>query len=257
LSPVASPERKGGIVSALRRVPRKAWLRMALLLAILATGFLLVRFTPLGGLFNKDRMIALLDGLRASPWSPALLIGLYVILAPLGLPMSPLLAAGGVVFGPVWGSLYNTLGLLLGAMSAYVVGKALGRDFIVHLAGPRLRRVERAFERRGFWPLVQMRFLPIPFWLVSYGAAMAGVKVPRFALTSTLGLIPATVMHTYFLWRVVTDPTWLTGVLYLACWGTFVVVTGWPTFRDTWRRRRRYRELTERRQERPDSPSTR
>ena len=252
MSSVESTERQGGIVSSLRRIPRKVWLRMAVLLAILATGFVLVRFTPLGDYLDQEQMIELFDGLRASPWSPILLIGLYLVLAPIGLPMSPLVAGGSVVFGPVLGSLYNTLGLLLGAMSAYYVGKALGRDFIVHLAGPRLRRAERAFERRGFWALVQIRFLPIPFWLVSYGAAMAGVKIPRFMITSTLGLIPATVMHSYFLWKVVNDRSWITGSLYLTCWGAFVLVTGWPTLCETWRRRQRYRELMERRKGRAD-----
>lgn len=223
---------------------------MALLVAILATGFILLRFTPLGDYFTRDQMIALLEQLRSSPWSPAALIGFYLVLAPIGLPMSPLVAGGGVVFGPYWGSLYNILGLMLGAMSAYWVGKALGRDFIVHLAGPRLRRAERAFEKRGFWPLVQLRFIPIPFWLVSYGAAMAGVKIPRFLVTSTLGLIPATVMHTSFAWKLITDPSWLAGALYIACWGALALVTGWPTLREGLRRRRRYRQLMEQRSSR-------
>ncbi len=190
---------------------------MALLAAILASGFILVRFTPLGDYFTQERMIAVLEQLRGSPWSPVLLTVLYVVLAPLGLPMTPLVAGGGVVFGPYLGSFYNTLGLLLGATSAYYVGKALGRDFIVHLAGPRFRRAERMFEKRGFWPLVQLRFVPIPFWLVSYGAAMAGVKVARFLITSTLGVIPATVMHTVFIWKLITDPSAMVGVLYMAC----------------------------------------
>ncbi len=243
----APSESKGGVFGSLRRIPRKVWLRMLLLVAILATGFILVRFTPLGDYFAREQMIALLEKLRASPWSPLLLTGLYVVSAPVALPMTPLVAGGAVVFGPYLGSLYNTVGLMLAATSAYYVGKALGRDFIVHLAGPRLRRAERVFERRGFWPLVQVRFIPIPFWLVSYGAAMAGVQLPRFLITSTLGVIPATVMHSYFLWRVITDPSWLAGALYALCWGAFAVVTGWPTFRESWRRRQRYRELIERR----------
>ncbi len=243
-----APVENGGIAAALRRVPRKAWLRLALLVAIVASGFILLRFTPLGELFTQDKLIALFERLRASPWSPVLLIGLYVVLAPV-LPMSPLVAGGAVVFGPYLGSLYNTAGLVFGALSAYWVGKALGREFIVHLAGPRLRRAELAFERRGFWPLVQVRFIPLPFWLVGYGAAMAGVKVPLYLAGTTVGLIPSTVMHTYFIWKLITDPSPAVGFLYLACWGTLAVLTGWPTIRETLRRRQRNRELGERRRE--------
>lgn len=237
--------------AALQRIPRKAWLRMVLMVAILAAGFVLVRFTPLGDYTTREYMIAALDRLRSSPWSPVLLIVLYAVLAPFGVPMSPLVAGGGVVFGPFFGSLYNILGLMLGGMAAFYVGKTLGHDFVAHLAGPRrLRRAERLFERRGFWPLVQTRFLPVPFWLVSYAAALGGVKAPQFLFTSTLGLIPATVMHTYFIATLILSPAASTLALYLMCWGAFAAVTGWPTLRAGWRRRQRYRELTEQRQDR-------
>ncbi len=248
-SPAPAESGSGGILAALRRIPRKAWLRMGLLVAIPVSVFIVLRFTPLGAYFTQAQIIAFLERLRASPWSPVLLIGLYTVLAP-ALPMSPLVASGGVVFGPWYGSLYNTAGLILGAMSAYWVGKALGRDFIAHLAGPRLRRAERAFERRGFWPLVQVRFMPIPFWLACYSAALAGVKVPRYALTSTLGVVPSTVMHTCFIWKLFTDPSALVGMLYIACWGTLALATGWPTIREGLRRRQRYRDLKEQRKSR-------
>ncbi|MEM7584406.1 MAG: VTT domain-containing protein, partial [Acidobacteriota bacterium] len=224
-------------------MPPKAWLQVGVLVALLAFGFALIRFTPLGEYFTRDQMIALLERLRSMPYAPLVLIAAFGVLAPLGVPMSPVVVGGGVVFGPWLGSLYNTMGLVLGAMTAFVVGKVLGRDFVVALAGKRLKRVERVFERRGFWPLVQSRFLPLPFWLVSFGAAMAGVKAPRFLVTSTLGLIPSTLMHTYFSSRLILEPSATIGVLYILVWGAFNVVTGWPTIRQGRRRRQRYREL--------------
>ncbi len=248
MNPPTPIEERRGIVAALRRVPSKAWLQIGVLVALLVLGFVLLRFTPLGDYFARDRMIELLEQLRGSPWSPLILIVVYVVLAPLGVPMSPVVVGGGVVFGPWLGSFYNTLGLVLGAMAAFYVGRALGRDFIVALAGKKLRRAEMIFERRGFWPLVQARFLPLPFWLVSYGAAMAGVKAPRFLTTSTLGLIPSTLMHTYFSSQLILNPSAMMGASYILVWGAFNVVTGWPTIRQGWRRRQRYRELMKQRQ---------
>ncbi len=121
-----------------------------------------MRFTSLGEYLDKDRMVALFEHLRGEWWSPVLLVGLYCVAAPMGLPASPLLIAGGMVFGFWLGSLYNMIGLVAGAMAAFWVGKSLGREAIVQLAGNRLRKAERLFEKRGFWPLVQIRFLPIP-----------------------------------------------------------------------------------------------
>lgn len=237
------------LLDNLKRIPTKLWLRIGALVAMLATGAVLIFFTPVGEYFNHERMIALLDGLRSSPATPFLLMVAYMVVTPLGfVPVSPLVIGGGVVFGALWGSVYNILGMVLGAMVGYWVAKLLGRDFVVQLAGDRLKRAEKVFERQGFWPLVQVRFLPIPFAVISYGAALAGVKASRFLITSALGLIPATVIHTYFGTRLILEgDRGITGVLYLASLVGFNVVVSWPSIRERLRRRRRYRELVEER----------
>ncbi len=267
MSSPAPAEPQGGIVAALRRVPRKAWLRMTLLVAILASGFIVVRFTPLGDYFTREYVVATFERLGSWPWAPALLILLYGVTAPLGIPVTPLVLSGALVFKELWGTVYNTVGLVFGAMTAFYVARLLGREFIVQLAGRRLRRVELVFQRRGFWTLVQARFIPIPFPMVSYGAAFAGVDALRFLVTSTIGLLPATAMHTYFMARIYhftfgseSPPSIFvdgglssfakTLLFYFSLWGALIVVTGWPTFREAVRRRQRYRELTERRKSR-------
>ena len=268
---VSSEERsqheREGVLAALRRIPRKVWLRMLLLVAILATGFVLVRFTPIGDYFTREYVVATFERLASWPWAPAVLILLYAVLAPLGFPMSPLVLAGSVVFKALWGTVYNTLGLVIGATTSFYFARALGREFIVQLAGPRLRRAERIFERRGFWTLVQTRFLPLPFPVVNFGAAFAGVKASRFLVTSAIGLLPATVMHTYFMAKIYDltfgseaqpalfvdggpSPFAKTLVIYFGLWGAFILATGWPTFREALRRRRRYQELMEQRRSR-------
>lgn len=174
------------------------WLRLSVFAALLLMGFVLVRFTPLGDLLAKERMGSFIDGLRLLWWSPFLLVGLYTVMGPLGLPTGPLLV-GGAVFGPLHGFIYNLVGLFVGAALSYLVARLLGRDFVARVTGERFRRAEHLFERHGFWPLVQTRFLPIPFPVVNFGAALAGVR-PRLFLTSTLvGLIPSTMIHTYFI----------------------------------------------------------
>ena len=54
---LSSSPTPGGLLAALRRVPRKAWLRMAILVAILASGFVLVRFTPAGDVALASRTV--------------------------------------------------------------------------------------------------------------------------------------------------------------------------------------------------------
>jgi len=235
------------VLGVLRRIPPGTWLRVAVLVALLATGFLLLRFTSLGEIFDRDRLTATFDVWRTEPWAPILLIVLYAAGAVIGLPMTPLVIVGGVVFGPWLGFGLNLLGLIAAAMSGYWVTRVLGRDLVVRLGGERLRRAERIFERRSFWPLVQVRFTPLPFSLINFAAAVAGVAPPRFLASSVLGLIPATLLHTYFMARLYRDWSLLVFVLYISLWVALALVTGWPTYREGWRRRQRYRELRERR----------
>jgi uncharacterized membrane protein YdjX (TVP38/TMEM64 family) len=185
-----------------RAIPRWVLGRFLLFLALVAVGFVLFRFTPLGDrlneLMDRERLMTLRASLQARWWTAPLLVGLYAVLAPLGVPVSPFMLAGGAIFGTLMGSVLNFTGTFLGAAGSYFLARALGRDFVVHLVGGRLKRVERLIARRGFWPLVRIRFLPIPFPVVNYGAALAGVPAGLFLLTTAIGLVPANLVFTYF-----------------------------------------------------------
>ena len=63
---------------------------------------------------------------------------------------TPLLIAGGAVFGWAYGSVYNCLGMLLAATTSYLLASALGRDFVVHVTRGHIRRAEAVFDRHGF-----------------------------------------------------------------------------------------------------------
>lgn len=222
--------------------------RAAIFVLLVALAFVALRFTPLAEYVTREQMVAAFETLRDSWWAPLLLIGLFAFTAPLGIPMTPYVVAGALVFGFVAGTLYNVTGLLLGAATSYYLALFLGREFVVHVTRGRLRRAERAFERVGFWPLVQTRFLPLPFPVVNFGAALAGVKAPLFLTTSLIGIVPSTVVHTFFISALFEAPAdergWI-GAWYVAVFVGFNLLTGYPTLRRRWSRRRRYRELTE------------
>lgn len=155
--------------------------------------------TPLGQEFTAERLTATLDAVRSKPWAPALLIGLYTLIAPLGLPISPLLIAGAVLFGPWWGGLWNLCGMFIGSMASFVVGRRLGRDFVARVLGRRrLEKMDRLLERHAFWTLIRIRFIPVPFPVVNFGAALVGVELPTFLAATSIGLAPSVWIYTYF-----------------------------------------------------------
>ncbi len=179
-------------------MPRRLLVRFLILVVLVGTGFVLLRWSPLAEYLTGEKLTEIIEMLRANRWAPVALIAAFVILCPLGVPASPMVIAGGVIFGVVVGSFYNILGTFLGATASYFLGRSLGRDFVVHLAGKRLKKVERAISRRGFWGMVGVRFLPLPFALVNYCAALAGVRPGLFLVSSLIGLMPTQIIFTYF-----------------------------------------------------------
>jgi len=240
-----------------RTIPRWALARFLLFLLLLAAGFVLLRYTPLGARLNsfldQDRLEAVRASLRSHWWTAPALLGLYAVLAPLGAPVSPLMLAGGAIFGVLWGSVLNFLGTFVGGALSFYLARWLGRDFVAHLVGERLRRVERLVARRGFWPLVRIRFVPIPFPVVNYGAALAGVPAGLFLLTTGLGLIPANIVFTYLSASLVDavagDRAEIILRVALAIAG-LLALSFLPNVLGGRQRRKRYRELMARRRSR-------
>lgn len=228
------------------RVRRRAVVRFVLLLVLVAAGAAVLRWTPLGDAFTRDALAAAFDRLSQSPWAPAVFVGLYAVLCPLGLPVTPLVVTGGLVFGVGWGSFYNFLGTLLGAATTYATGRMLGRDFIVHFVGGRLKRVERMLARTGFWTVVRLRLVPIPFPIVNYAAALAGVPATRYLTATALGLAPSIFLYTYFaalLIRAASEDRGQVLIQAVLVFGLLFLLTFLPKLITARRRRRRLREL--------------
>jgi uncharacterized membrane protein YdjX (TVP38/TMEM64 family) len=232
------------------RLPRRALFRFLALAALVTGGFAVVRFSPLAEVLTVEKITAVLAELRQAWWAPALLIAAYVVLCPLGLPASVLMITGGVVFGVVWGSVYNIAGVFLGGAATYYVARAMGRGLVVHLVGHRLKKVERVIARRGFWSLVGLRFIPLPFPLVNYCCALAGVRPSLFLTTTFVGIAPTVVLFTYFADALSRAATGDRGgvVLQLAVASLLLLAaTLVPQVIQARKRRERYRKIREKR----------
>jgi len=242
----------------LRRVPRRALVRAAILGVLVVAGFAVLRWSPLSGYLTKDAIFATLERLRGTWWSPLALIGSYILLCPLGFPPTPLLVAGGMIFGPVLGAIYNTAGIVLGAASTYYLGRHLGRDLVAHLAGRQMKRVERALTRRGgLWGLAGVRFLPLPFALVNYGAALAGIRPGLFLGGSLLGLGMTVPVFTYFASAIAGAATGDRTGVYVqlgVAVALLISITLIPRLVAARKRRERYRLLTAQRAARWTAP---
>ena len=240
------------------RLPAGLVLRFLVLVAIIAGGFAVLRWSPLSLYVSREQIPLLLARLRGTWWAPVLLFAAYAVLSPLGFPASPLMVAGGAVFGTVLGTIYNLLGLVLGASTTYWLGRLLGRDLVVHVAGRQVKRVERVILRHGgFWGMVGIRFVPAPFALTNYCAAFAGVPYGLFVTSTTVGLAITTPVYTYFADTLAHAATGARTGIYLqfaAAIGLLVAATLAPRLWRARQRRERYRQVVEMRRARRPSP---
>ena len=180
------------------RQARQRLTRFLILLGLVIGGFLVLRVTPLSRYLTVNELAALLETLRQQPAAPLLFVLGSALLPSFGLPASLIIFSGGAVFGTLYGGLLSLVGLYAGAIVCYLLARTLARDLVVHLLGKRLAPVERLLERHGFWTMVRLRMIPIPYAVINYGAGIVGVRLRIFALATVIGLAPITFVLSYF-----------------------------------------------------------
>lgn len=181
--------------------PRRALLRFAVFVVVVLGGLVALKLTPLGrhldlSAIDHETVLALVADLRSRWWTPLALLGGYVVACVFALPVTPFLFAGGAIFGAVTGTAYNLVGSILGAAAGHFFATHFGRHFVQHLLGERLVRVEQALEKSSFWALVRARWLPLPFPLVNFAAALIGVRFVPYITSTALGLVPPVILFT-------------------------------------------------------------
>ena len=103
-----------------------------------------------------------------------------MVLGAVGAPATPFLVAGAAIFGALWGTVWNLVGDLPGVVAPASGWRACwGASSSKGSAATRSNAPSSILHRRGFVPLVAVRFLPIPFPLVNAAAAVVGVRFPQ------------------------------------------------------------------------------
>jgi uncharacterized membrane protein YdjX (TVP38/TMEM64 family) len=82
-------------------------------------------------------------------WGPALLLTVMTLRSFLALPSALVLTVGGLCFGIATATVVGTLGLVLSALLAFGLARAIGRDWIARHEGSRARRLEQRIDRLG------------------------------------------------------------------------------------------------------------
>jgi uncharacterized membrane protein YdjX (TVP38/TMEM64 family) len=207
-----------------------AFLKLTVLLVFLAAAFCFFRYTDLGRSINIDSIKSFIEDV-----DPRLARLLYVLLYVVGclllLPGVLMSFVGALLFGVWEGTLYTWIGATIGATLAFLLAKALGRDFVDQLLGGRLQSLDQRLRERGFVSLLVVRLVPLfPFNGVNFGCGFTSNRVRDYVLATAIGIVPGTFVYQYLFSKlgetVLTDGfAWsdLADVELLAPLGLFVV----------------------------------
>ena len=188
------------------------WLLAAVFVTVIVSVYL---FTPVRNYLSAEGLAALQVWIEAKGvWAPLVFGLIYAGAVIFALPGSILTIAGGLLFGPLWGTLLNLTAATAGATGAFVIARYLGREKIARRLAGRLAHYDDKIAAHGLYAVIYLRLIPlVPFNLLNYSFGLTQVRFRHYVLGSLIGMAPACFAYTslgnagrYVRW---TDPqTW-------------------------------------------------
>ncbi|RUO24116.1 phospholipase [Aliidiomarina minuta] len=143
---------------------------------------------------EPEQLRQLLDDFAADANPIVLLITViltYIIALLLMFPLTLLVVATGILFGPWWGLLYAILGTLSSSACSYWIGRHLGKDTLTRYQGRLLRKTSSYMTRRTINSMIIINLLPVaPFTMTNLMGGAMGMPFLRYMLGSAIGIIP-------------------------------------------------------------------
>ena len=177
----------------------------ALLLAVAALAAAW-RWTALGDWLPLHSVIEQARAQAGSLQAVLVTLGAYALAGLVAIPVTVLVVATGVVFGPIVGAMLALAGALLNAALTYGIGRVLGRDIVRRIAGERLNRVTRRLSGGGVAAIAAIaaaRLLPVaPFPIVNAVAGASRIRPREFFLGTALGIAPRIALTLLFVDRL-------------------------------------------------------
>jgi phosphatidylserine/phosphatidylglycerophosphate/cardiolipin synthase-like enzyme/uncharacterized membrane protein YdjX (TVP38/TMEM64 family) len=175
---------------------RRAWPLIGLVAAVaaVAVGW---RYTPLAEMVEPKAVAGWFQSARASVFAPALAVAIYVLAGVTMFPVTVLIAATAIAFGPWLGLAYAFAGSMASALVLFGAGRYTGRGFLRRLAGKHIRTLDRYLSRSGIVTVMTVRMIPIaPFSVVNLAAGAARIRLSDFLFGTVLGMAPGIAIMT-------------------------------------------------------------
>lgn len=171
----------------------KTVIRMSLLLVLIAGIVAVV-------LYREQLDVSVFENWinEAGVLGPLLFMFFYIIGTIFFFPGSILTLAGGALFGPVLGTLYNLTGATIGAALSFIFARYLLSDWVEQKTGGRLKQLKAGVEHEGWRFVAFVRLVPLfPFNLLNYALGITRIKFIHYLIATYVFMLPGALAYTY------------------------------------------------------------
>lgn len=212
--------------AAIRRRWPLLW-RAALGLIVLAAVVTAWEFYNLEAYTQLDRLLSLGAHLRSQPWAVPAVLLLYIGAGIAFIPLTVMVVATILIYGPWGGFALATAGTLATALFSYCLGHLLGAEPLRRLGGRTLQRLNAQASQHGTMIVTALRVLPVAhFHAVSLVAGASAISFWAYIGGTLIGTVPGIAAIAAVgnqTKRLLLDPD-ITGLLVLVALGLLTVI---------------------------------
>ena len=116
------------------------------------------------------------------------------------LPILGLGIVSGILFGPIWGTIYTVIGGALSTIVGFYFARWMGKNSVEKLVSINkgVKKLDDWAKKYGKNAVLSMRFFNIPWDIVSYWAGLSKISFKDFYIASLIPLIPISFLYVYF-----------------------------------------------------------
>jgi uncharacterized membrane protein YdjX (TVP38/TMEM64 family) len=218
------------------------FLRLAVLILVIAS----LVSTGIWAALHLDELDPerIAESLRSyGAWTPLAFAAARILGAVVLVPGAVLAIAAGILFGPIWGTVWNVLAATAGAVLVFAMTRFVTPNWAARVVEGRvgLAAMMQSIEAEGWRFVAFVRLVPIfPYNLLNYALGLTNVRLSHYTLATLVCMIPVDLAYSYLGHAGYQALTGQAGALKTAVFalGGLAALTFLPAFLRSYRRRR-------------------
>ena len=173
-------------------------LKFIALIVFMVSAFILARWYGLSEYLDQDKLRSWIDGFGV--WGPFVYMLIYAVAPSFMMPGLPLTVIGGILFGPMWGTIYVLIGATVGASIAFLIARYMGRSWVEgFVRGGRLKELDEKVQKQGWKIVAFTRLIPLfPFNFLNYAFGLTNVRFSHYVIATFIFMAPGAAAYVIF-----------------------------------------------------------